>query len=315
MMSSLRGSLLSGSAGEETSLDGDGTGIVSGSANSPTVEEVEIKTVWDFEKIEKRGGADPASRCWCCGWCGLVLKGWNATKALNHVSKAKGNNDVKACTGSIPPATLVVFQAFRLKKFGTTVAKRGHKESFAESIATNQQSISVMFEAQRSRSSKSAEIVDMTGPDSCDNVGASNSSKLTSAIAEFVFSKGLPFSVTEGDHFQQILRLCRLVPPSYRPPQRKVLSNELLQLCYDNRMAKYMTDLDIDAEVYGLSLFGDGATVHGMPLMNILASGVSEPCAVLAIVDCKCVVDCCLCFLFASSFALIIFLLPLVWFS
>ena len=48
-----------------------------------------------------------------------------------------------------------------------------------------------------------------------------------------------------------------------------------------------MADLDVDADVYGLSLFGDGATVHGMPLMNILALGVGEPCAVLSIADCK----------------------------
>jgi hypothetical protein len=30
-----------------------------------------------------------------------------------------------------------------------------------------------------------------------------------------------------------------------------------------------------------------GATVHGMPLMNILVASVHEPSAVLAIVDCK----------------------------
>ena len=67
-------------------------------------------------------------------------------------------------------------------------------------------------------------------------------------------------------------------------------------------MEKYFTDLQIDADVYGLSLFGDSATVHGMPLMNILASGVHEPSAVLAIVECK-LVDCCLlvCFMFHFS--------------
>jgi hypothetical protein len=60
-------------------------------------------------------------------------------------------------------------------------------------------------------------------------------------------------------------------------------------------MEKYFSDLTIDADVYGLSLFGDGATFHGMPLMNILVSGVHEPSAVLAIVECK-LVDCCLLF-------------------
>jgi hypothetical protein len=43
-----------------------------------------------------------------------------------------------------------------------------------------------------------------------------------------------------------------------------------------------MENLINSADVYGLSLFGDGAMVHGMPLMNILATGVNEPIAVLA---------------------------------
>jgi hypothetical protein len=46
--------------------------------------------------------------------------------------------------------------------------------------------------------------------------------------------------------------------------------NELLDLSYENRLARYMDALAVDVDVYGLSLFGDGATVHGMPLMNIL---------------------------------------------
>jgi hypothetical protein len=52
-------------------------------------------------------------------------------------------------------------------------------------------------------------------------------------------------------------------------------------------MNRYMNSLSKEANMYGLSLFGDGATVHRMPLMNILATGVHEPSAVLAIVDCK----------------------------
>jgi hypothetical protein len=51
-------------------------------------------------------------------------------------------------------------------------------------------------------------------------------------------------------------------------------------------MNRYLDSLSKDTNIYGLSLFGDGATVYGMPLMNILATGVHEPSAVLAIVDC-----------------------------
>jgi hypothetical protein len=273
----------------------------------------QLKTVWDFEKIERRGGPDANSKCWHCGWCGITLKGWNATKALNHVSKASGNNDVKACTAAIPKTTLSLFQSFRYQKMGAASVKRQHKDALTDAICENQMSIAVMFEGTRNRQSNSAAAaatIDMTG-DNGEGVGVKNATRLTSAIAEFVYSKGLSFSATEGEHFMQILKLSRLVSNSYRPPTRKALSNELLDLSYEMRLEKYMKDLDVDAEVYGLSLFGDGATVHGMPLMNILASGVGEPSAVLAIVDCKCVLCAfCLflfelltiCFLFAVSF-------------
>jgi hypothetical protein len=102
-----------------------------------------------------------------------------------------------------------------------------------------------------------------------------------------VYCKGLSFLSVQGTHFAQIIKLAKLAPSAYTPPTRKVLANELLDLSYENRMEKFMPRLEMDADVYGLSLFGDGATVHGMPLMNILASGVHEPSAVLAIIDCK----------------------------
>lgn len=255
---------------------------------SPSIVSAPYKTVWDFEKITKMGGPDtPGEKTWHCGWCSSSFKTWNATKALSHVTKASGNNDVKICTGSIPKATLERFRQFRYQKLGVASAKRERQDAFEETIAENQQSLSVMLAANRSRSSQGVTktMVDMTG-DGGEGVAATNATKLTAAIAEFVFCKGLPFSVAEGEHFRQILKLSKLISTSYRPPNRKMIANELLDLSYDNRLQRYMHDLDVDGDVYGLSLFGDGATVHGMPLMNVLASGVGEPSAVLAIVDC-----------------------------
>lgn len=298
----------SSSAGEEVSELGASRGsasVVTALSNTSAPPKVELKCVWDFEKIEKHGGSDIQSRSWSCGWCGLKLKGWNATKALVHVTKTKGNNDVKACTGKIPPETLTLFQTFRQNTLRTATVKRAHKDAFAENVSMNQKSISVMFEESRSRSSKSASSIVSNAAgnavhvlDGHQDVSVSNSARLTAAIAEFVYSKGLSFSAVDGDEFRQVLKLSRLVSTSYCPPTRKVLANELLQVSYDNRIQTYLKNLDIDAEVYGLSLFGDGATVHGMPLMNVLASGVTEPCAVLAIVECKLLVGCCLVFFF-----------------
>ena len=281
---------------KEVSEPGTGRSAgASASVVSPIV--VEMKSAWEFEKIEKRGGPDKKTRAWFCGWCEVTKMGWNATKVMHHCAKAAGN-DVEVCSGNIPKKTLTAFKLFRYKKMGAAGVKRQYSEVLAGSLAQNQHSMAVMLEEGTARASKSkSNTVNPTdgGGGVVFTVSAANSSRLTAAIADYVYCKGLSFSATEGEHFLQILRLARLVPTSYCPPGRKLLSNELLDHSYQNKIDKYVTDLMVDADVYGLSLFGDGATVHGMPLMNILAAGVGEPCAVLSIVDCKLL--CCVCFL------------------
>jgi hypothetical protein len=47
-----------------------------------------------------------------------------------------------------------------------------------------------------------------------------------------------------------------------------------------------MTALLSEAKIYGVTVFGDGATIKSVPLVNILAAGVNNPFALLDIVDC-----------------------------
>jgi hypothetical protein len=247
------------------------------------------------------------------GRCGSTFKGWNATKVLNHCMKTTGKTDIKPCSRNIPKEVLALLLAFKHKKMGVSTMKQQYLEAFADDISTNQMFMAVALEASRIRSFKSASVASHF--DSGNGASASNATKLTSAIAEFVYCRGLSFSSVKGAHFSQILRLAKLVTVAYCPPTRKVLANELLDLSYDNQMEKFMTCLEMDADVYGLSLFGDGATVHGMPLMNILASGVHEPSAVLAIIDCTYGILCCFLFFLMSNSLYFIFslsLLPLV---
>ena len=122
------------------------------------------------------------------------------TKALNHVTKTKGK-DVKPCSGSIPKHTLDGFKAFRDRKNGTKTAKRQHAVALTDTVSENQKSLAVMFKSKRSRPSN-------TGNSTVDgSVEASNATILTTAIADFVHTKGLPFSTTEGPQFQNILHL------------------------------------------------------------------------------------------------------------
>jgi hypothetical protein len=52
---------------------------------------------------------------------------------------------------------------------------------------------------------------------------------------------------------------------------QKVLANELLDLSYKNRLGKFhMEWLDVEVNIYGLSLLGGWTPVHGRPVINIL---------------------------------------------
>ena len=47
-----------------------------------------------------------------------------------------------------------------------------------------------------------------------------------------------------------------------------------------------MKTLMSEARVCGLTLFGDGATIKTVPLVNVLAAGINNPFALLDIADC-----------------------------
>jgi hypothetical protein len=112
-----------------------------------------------------------------------------------------------------------------------SAVKRQHSEALLDLIANDQTSIAAAFDIKSKRSSHTGGTAtnpfDVVG-DAEGGVESSNATRLTSAIAEFVYCKGLLFSSVEGDHFHQILKLACLVTPAYCPPGRKLLLNNLL---------------------------------------------------------------------------------------
>ena len=230
--------------------------------------------VWDFDKV-KRLGTDQKHGSWKCLWCSAEFKGWNATKVLAHLSKTKGR-DIKACVANIVKESLIGYKALLKKKDDEKAKRKRSGEQFRESLEATQDSNATLLEQQSKRPHLFQGQIDAGGK-----------SKLTMAIADFVFSKGLAFSATEGQHFKRILELAKCVPSTYVPPARKQICGELLTLNYNQKIAAYKVTLLKEADIFGLTLFGDGATVRRMPLINIMASGVYETAAVLEIVDCS----------------------------
>lgn len=119
-----------------------------------------------------------------------------------------------------------------------------------------------------------------------DAVDPQAESQLTMAIADLIHSCGLPFSLASHHKFHRVLTLAKLVTKKYIPPGRNKVAGELLDLNYDLYIKNTTELLMKEADVYGLTFFGDAATVKKTPLINILASSVHLPVGCLRIVDC-----------------------------
>ncbi len=58
--------------------------------------------------------------------------------------------------------------------------------------------------------------------------------------------------------------------------------DNIYQSTYDEQMRLLLKE----SKVFGIALFGNGATVQKIPLMNVLGSSPNNPIALLDIVDC-----------------------------
>lgn len=67
-------------------------------------------------------------------------------------------------------------------------------------------------------------------------------------------------------------------------PTAKSLRTDHLDDHYNTQLAKNYNILRHHADIFGLAMFGDGATVKRMPVTNLLAAGAYCPAALLQII-------------------------------
>ena len=107
------------------------------------------------------------------------------------------------------------------------------------------------------------------------------------ALADLIHSKMLPFIFSECPKIMKVLEIARRLPLDYIPPGRHTISGKLLDGLYSQNWKDNMSSLLNDARKYGVSVFGDGATIVKMPLINLLAASPGNPFAMLDILDCS----------------------------
>jgi hypothetical protein len=106
------------------------------------------------------------------------------------------------------------------------------------------------------------------------------------AVANFMHSHMLPFSLTECPKFLKLLNTAKSLDTGYLPPDRRKMSGQLLDIIYDTNKEEMIKNLLLESNIFGVTIFGDGATITNVPLMNILAVSPNNPFALLEIVDC-----------------------------
>ena len=283
------------------STTGDSAANASESASESVVFKMPQDGVWGFTEAVKRNihvtdhggnklfsddGKTPVMG-WMCLLCGQQFRQVSATKAMYHLARQGGMN-VRPCTASIPQAQLEKYQKYRdIKVAGSS--KRSRKSIELE-MDGRQLSIATAIESKRVRSSQSVQLASSISSLSSSGgtqvtLEASNATRLSTAIADFLFSKGLPFDTVDCMEFQQILRLAKTVPGSYKVPNQHYLADSLLDISYKHHMKSVVSSLSAEGVKYGVAIYGDGATVQKMPLTNVMASSGMEHNAVLDIVD------------------------------
>jgi hypothetical protein len=118
------------------------------------------------------------------------------------------------------------------------------------------------------------------------NTRKSHNAIVEMAIADFFHCENIPDAVVESPRFKRLVKLCRQVGDDCVVPNCKKVSGELMDINYENTYSLNKAELIKEAKVSGFAWMGDGATIHKMPLMNILAlNGTTAPMTV-SIHDC-----------------------------
>ena len=244
---------------------------------------------------------------WECRWCGVFFKPRHATRALRHVLKMKGG-DIATCKAVITVPHKVRYQALydsSMERLGT---KKRSSEQIIQSVTLQQESaVTSMLESRGQKvvsgfgysphsydtshvASAAGATAKYQGQRSVStmqlDIRRCNDAKVEMAIADFFHCENIPDAVVESPRFKRLISVCRLVGDKFVPPNSHKIGGQLLDLNFSNTYERNKVEVLKESRVFGLAFMGDGATIHRMPLMNILAMSGTSPPITVGIIDC-----------------------------
>jgi hypothetical protein len=268
------------------------------------------RSIFEDDKVAMEG------KGWRCLWCDKYFPVKNATKALLHVRQAKSNNQIAPCPAVIPPDRKRRYEAFHNRKethsvrrsdaviqlakedddFHARVQDNHDKASYSASSKKQRTDISQVFLSQTAGGQSVSPITNFTNRDSgmkrtvqmrlTDTHNPEAAYALNLKIADMVGSLALPHSITEDPKFHAVLALARTVGSSYKPPSRYQIKNNWIPKIYNQKKQDLKDTIRKKADIFGLSFYGDGATIRRKALINVMVACASN-IGVLDIVDNK----------------------------
>ena len=100
-----------------------------------------------------------------------------------------------------------------------------------------------------------------------------NQTCLTVAIADLIISEGLSFNLSQKPRFKKVLDLARTVSKCYQPPNRKLISKDILDVIHDQNMERNLSLIKKESDIFGLLFLSDGVTITIIPILKMLVSG------------------------------------------
>ncbi len=114
------------------------------------------------------------------------------------------------------------------------------------------------------------------------DISKSHNAIVEMAIADFYHCENIPDAVVKLPRFKRLVQVCHLVGEDFVVPNCMTVGGELLDINYENTYSQSKAELIKEAKIFGFAWMGDGATIHKMPLMNVLAlNGTTVPMTVL----------------------------------
>ena len=100
--------------------------------------------------------------------------------------------------------------------------------------------------------------------------------QLSLIINHFITTNTLPFHLSECPLLNRMLVLARNTNNSYKPPRRTEMSGALLDANYAAYQSSSLQRPLNNGNIFGLGIYGDGATIGKIPMMNILAASAGN---------------------------------------